>query len=200
MVLAQKYPYHFDNDVKLTILLGIIIILYIEVFLPLNPNKYFDIIYAVISVILIFFNSTQNLSFYIFTLWGSLLLIVFFIKRNSHTDIIFSLVIPIFLTILFIYPIIRFFSWSFLVVILFINVSGTIFNVIHETKEAILGIICVLIAAYTLASLNYFSIIEASIMSIIFIISIYLKIHLTWKDHDYSESLLRICLSLIMLI
>ncbi|RHW49547.1 hypothetical protein DS831_05075 [Bombilactobacillus bombi] len=201
LVLTQKYPYHFDNGTKLAFIMVALIIIYIEFFIPLHPNNYFNGVYSLVSFLIILKNYSNQFSLYLLMLFICQLLIAFIANSfEKSRPLLCIFVIPIFSTFLLIYSLFHFASANAIVTTILINILVTMIALSKSFKEQLLASICIIFALGSLYFFHYLSIIKFFIYLAIFIASLFLTKYLKNKFLNDKYPTLRILLSLISIL
>ncbi|MBA1434921.1 hypothetical protein, partial [Bombilactobacillus bombi] len=68
IILTQKYPYHFDNNMQVALVMFFVITIYGFFFLPLHPNRYFKFLYTLIIALVLWKMELKTLPIYLISI------------------------------------------------------------------------------------------------------------------------------------
>lgn len=201
LILTTKYPYHYDQSTIISLVMVFSIILYINFFIPLNPNKYFNIFYLIIMSLLICKKYRMVFSIQLVILFFCQLSIAFIANYfKKIQNILCRFIIPIFTTILLIYSLFHFIAPANIITTILINFLALILQINKTIKEQLLALIITIIILTALYLLKYLSIITAVNYTLIFLINLLINKYLPNKLNLEKNSIFRIIFSLLNLI
>ncbi|NVY96855.1 hypothetical protein HU830_06785 [Lactobacillus sp. DCY120] len=197
-LLSLKYPAIWDRNVTLTLIMIFLLGFYNEIIAPLHPNKYFNLIYTLLAMLVLIFLKTKMINYHLVILLICQLGLIFLAKNRPFTPIIQQLIIPVFTTLPLIYTIFHFLSYKFVMMILAIN---TVILSLILVKRIILGVFCPTLILGALFLLEYVSF--NNLLISIFLIMI-IRITQHYKPNIFQQSawfnFIRILLSLALLL
>lgn len=201
LILTTKYPYHYDQSTIISLVMVFSIILYINFFIPLHPNKYFNIFYLIIMSLLICKKYRMIFSIQLVILFFCQLSIAFIANYfKKIQNILCQFIIPIFTTILLIYSLFHFIAPANIITTILINFLALILQINKTIKEQLLALIITIIILTALYLLKYLSIITAVNYTLIFLINLLINKYLPNKLNLEKNSIFRIIFSLLNLI
>lgn len=201
LILTTKYPYHYDQSTIISLVMVFSIILYINFFIPLHPNKYFNIFYLIIMSLLICKKYRMVFSIQLVILFFCQLSIAFIANYfKKIQNILCQFIIPIFTTILLIYSLFHFIAPANIITTILINFLALILQINKTIKEQLLALIITIIILTALYLLKYLSIITAINYTLIFLINLLINKYLPNKLNLEKNSIFRIIFSLLNLI
>lgn len=201
LILTTKYPYHYDQSTIISLVMVFSIILYINFFIPLHPNKYFNIFYLIIMSLLICKKYRMAFSIQLVILFFCQLSIAFIANYfKKIQNILCQFIIPIFTTILLIYSLFHFIAPANIITTILINFLALILQINKTIKEQLLALIITIIILTALYLLKYLSIITAVNYTLIFLINLLINKYLPNKLNLEKNSIFRIIFSLLNLI
>lgn len=201
LILTTKYPYHYDQSTIISLVMVFSIILYINFFIPLHPNKYFNIFYLIIMSLLICKKYRMVFSIQLVILFFCQLSIAFIANYfKKIQNILCQFIIPIFTTILLIYSLFHFIAPANIITTILINFLALILQINKTIKEQLLALIITIIILTALYLLKYLSIITAVNYTLIFLINLLINKYLPNKLNLEKNSIFRIIFSLLNLI
>lgn len=201
LILTTKYPYHYDQSTIISLVMVFSIILYINFFIPLHPNKYFNIFYLIIMFLLICKKYRMIFSIQLVILFFCQLSIAFIANYfKKIQNILCQFIIPIFTTILLIYSLFHFIAPANIITTILINFLALILQINKTIKEQLLALIITIIILTALYLLKYLSIITAVNYTLIFLINLLINKYLPNKLNLEKNSIFRIIFSLLNLI
>lgn len=167
------FPFVFANKFKISPMSGFVyviifislIFIYKDIFVPKRPNKYFDMFFFGIFLVLsIIFSFKLNALIAAISIFQLLLFILAKIIKNTVpllTELIFSFITPIFLMIVLTYSLTKFLSGSSLILILLINTFALTTNLFELNTQSIFGICAVLFLDIMMYLIKYISLYSA---------------------------------------
>lgn len=168
------FPFIFASKFKINPLPGYLyvvafialIYIYKDVFLPRNPNKYFDMLFVGIFLILSILFSIQSGNLLITALVIMQLLLFISTKLIKDTtplltDVIFNFVTPVFLMITLTYSLAKFLSLELIISILLINTFSLTVNYLDFNYKSLFGLTAVLLLAIIMYITQYITLANA---------------------------------------
>lgn len=201
LILTGKYPYHYDQSTLISFVMVFSIILYINFFIPLRPNKYFNIVYLIIMTLLVYQNYRIIFSIQLVILFFCQLFIAFIANRFEKIQNLLCLfVIPIFTTVLLIYSLFHFIAPSNIITTILINFLVLLLQINKTIKEQLLALISIIIILIALYLLKYLSMITAVSYLLIYLANLLISKYLANRFKSDKNSIFRIIFSLLNLI
>lgn len=201
LILTAKYPYHYDQSTLISLVMVFSIILYINFFIPLHPNKYFNIVYLIIMTLLVYQNYRIIFSIQLVILFFCQLFIAFIANRFEKIQNLLCLfVIPIFTTVLLIYSLFHFIAPSNIIITILINFLVLLLQINKTIKEQLLALISIIIILIALYLLKYLSMITAVSYLLIYLANLLISKYLSNRFQSDKNSIFRIIFSLLNLI
>lgn len=187
IISVLVFPFIFASHYKIEPMTGYIfvivfislIFIYKDVFIPRRPNKYFDMLFFGIFLILSFIFSFQlNALITIISIFQLLLFILAKIIKNSApllTELIFGFITPVFLMVILTFSLTKFLSFQLLVLILLINIFALTSNFLEANKSSIFGMVIILFLCVVMYLANYVEMYNAVSMFATLLVFVLLK-------------------------
>ncbi|GKQ42470.1 hypothetical protein RD055328_03930 [Companilactobacillus sp. RD055328] len=181
------FPFIFASRFSITPMKGYIYVIifialiyvYKDIFIPKNPNKYFDILFLTIFLILsVIFSFKLNSLITTISIFQLLLFIVAkYVKKSTPllTDLIFNFLTPTFLMIILTYSLTKFISYPIIILILLINTFSLTTNYIEVNYKSLFGLLAVITLVVLIVLAEYISVMQAISMASTLLVFILIK-------------------------
>lgn len=191
MILTWKYPTNYDHNSMISLILTILIVIYSNIFHPLKANKYFNLLYLVFSLAIAYLLKLQSYPHYLFILWLCELLLCLFIVNNSASTFIWNFFLPIFSSIVIIFPILHFLSAQIIINIILINFFSLLTTLTNNSHQIFISGFCLGIILLGLYLLHYLT--NLAVVSYLgcFIAILIVKYLFHLKLSDYQLDIVR---------
>lgn len=154
VLLMQHYPYHLDPPTKFTFILVALLVIYYALIGPFHPNKYFNVLYSILAIILILCHQAIKPSFYLLCLFVCQLLLCFLVQKSPTRAIVGNLVLPFFTSAMLIFSLLHFVSAQMILNLLLINVLVVIVHLVKSRGQILLAIVCLSLVILALLGLK----------------------------------------------